>query len=120
MTSVGVTSCAGLPDEGPLAAGEIPDTCVVPWRSTGWTNDRNVNQMLEAMAARGEVATPVRRGSERLWDLAERVYPDDPVPPLDEAIRTRAELRLRALGVAGRGPPPSRVSPITSDRSASL
>ena len=89
-----------LTREGPLVAGEIPDTCVVPWRSTGWTNDRNVNQMLEAMAARGEVATPGRRGSERLWDLAERVYPDDPIPPLDEAIRTRAELRLRALGVA--------------------
>ena len=82
-----------LEDDGPLVAGEIPDTCVVPWRSTGWTNDRNVNQMLEAMAARGEVATPGRRGNERLWDLAERVYPDDPVPPLDEARRIRSELR---------------------------
>jgi uncharacterized protein YcaQ len=89
-----------LEREGPLVAGEIPDTCVVPWRSTGWTNDRNVNQMLEAMVARGEVATPGRRGSERLWDLAERVYPDDPIPPLDEAIRTCGELRLRALGIA--------------------
>ena len=54
------------------------------------------------MAARGEVATPGRRGSERLWDLAERVYPDDPMPPLDEATRTRAELRLRALGIRAR------------------
>jgi uncharacterized protein YcaQ len=86
--------------EGPLVAGEIPDTCAVPWRSTGWTNDRNVNQMLEAMAARGEVATSGRRGRERLWDLAERVYPDDPIPPLADAMRLRSELRLRALGVA--------------------
>jgi uncharacterized protein YcaQ len=46
------------------------------------------------------VATPGRRGSERLWDLAERVYPDDPIPPLDEAIQARGELRLRALGIA--------------------
>ena len=103
--------------EGPLVAGEIPDTCVVPWRSTGWTNDRNVNQMLETMVARGEVATPGRRGGERLWDLAERVYPDDPVPPLDEAIRTRAELRLRALGIArekGTAVPgePNHVGPV--------
>jgi len=89
-----------LTREGPLVAGELPDTCVVPWRSTGWTNDRNVNQMIEAMASRGEVATPGRRGGERLWDLAERVYPDDPVPTLEEAMRVRAELRLRALGIA--------------------
>jgi len=46
-----------------------------------------------------------RRGSERLWDLAERVYPDDPVIPADEALRIRDERRLRALGIArARGP----------------
>lgn len=89
-----------LADEGPLVAGEIADTCVRPWRSTGWTNDRNVNKMLDVMAARGEVATSARRGNERLWDLGERVYPDDPIPPLAEALRTRNELRLRALGIA--------------------
>jgi uncharacterized protein len=89
-----------LENEGPLVAGELPDTCVRPWRSSGWTNDRNVNQMLEIMTARGEVATAGRQGTERLWDLAERVYPDDPVPPLAEARRTRSELRLAALGIA--------------------
>ncbi len=89
-----------LEREGPLVAGELPDTCVRPWRSTGWTNDRNVNQMLEVMTARGEVATAGRQGNERLWDLAERVYPDDPVPPLVEARRMRSELRLAALGIA--------------------
>ena len=85
---------------GPLVAGELPDTCEVPWRSSGWTNDRNVNQMLEILSTRGEVATPGRRGNERLWDLAERVYPDDPIPSLADARRARAELRLRALGIA--------------------
>lgn len=25
-----------------LPSRELPDTCVVPWRSTGWTNNRNV------------------------------------------------------------------------------
>lgn len=89
-----------LADEGPLVAGELPDTSVVPWKSSGWTNDRNVNQMLEILAARGEVATPGRRGNERLWDLAERVYPDDPVPSREDAARLRNELRLRALGIA--------------------
>jgi len=27
---------------GPLSSRDIPDTCVVPWVSTRWTNNRNV------------------------------------------------------------------------------
>ncbi len=34
------------------------------------------------------------------WDLAERVYPDVPPVPLDEAVRVRARRRLAALGIA--------------------
>ncbi len=52
------------------------------------------------MVARGEVAVAGRQESERLWDLASRVYPDGPVVPLGEAERTRNERRLRALGIA--------------------
>ncbi len=49
--------------------------------------------------------SPGGRGGDRLWDLASRVYPDDPVVPADEALRTRDERRLRALGIArARGP----------------
>lgn len=89
-----------LTESGPLVAGELPDTCVVPWRSTGWTNDRNVNKMLDLLEAHGEVASCGRRGAERLWDLASRIHPDDPVPPLAEALQRRAALRLRSLGIA--------------------
>jgi uncharacterized protein len=90
---------------GPLPARELPDTCKVPWQSTGWNNNRNVGQLLDVMVRRGEVAVAGRRGAERLWDLATRVYPDDPVVPLDEARRVRNELRLSALGIArARGP----------------
>ena len=64
--------------QGPLPSRELPDTCVVPWGSTGWTNNRNVSQLLEIMVVRGEVAVAGRKGRERLWDLAARVYPDDP------------------------------------------
>ena len=77
----------------------------MPWRSTGWTNNRNVTQLLEFMVVRGEVAIAGRRGGDRLWDLAARVYPDDPVVPGDEALRIRNQRRLRALGIArARGP----------------
>jgi hypothetical protein len=37
-----------LGSSGPLNSRDIPDTCVVPWASTGWTNTRNVTQMLES------------------------------------------------------------------------
>ena len=87
--------------EGPLRGGEIPDTSQVSWKSSGWTNDRNVTQMLEFLAMRGEVAVSRREGRERVWDLAERVYPvgfeelSD-----DEATRRRADRRLGYLGLA--------------------
>jgi len=97
---------------GPLTSRELPDTCVVPWQSTGWTNDRNVSQMLELMVRRGEVAIAGRRGRERLWDLASRVYPDDPVVPEEEAARIRNERRLRALGIARARGPECPVEPI--------
>jgi uncharacterized protein YcaQ len=90
---------------GPLSVRDLPDTCKVPWKSTGWTNNRNVSQLLEFMVLRGEVAVAGRDGVERLWDLATRVYPDGPVIPADEARRTRNERRLHALGIARtRGP----------------
>ncbi len=94
-----------LGSSGPLPSRDLPDTCEVPWKSTGWTNNRNVTQLLEFMVLRGEVAIAGRRGRERLWDLATRVYPDDPVVPVDQARRIRDRRRLRALGIArARGP----------------
>jgi uncharacterized protein YcaQ len=98
-----------LAASGPLPSRQLPDTCAVPWRSTGWTNNRNVTQLLELMALRGEVAIAGRRGSERLWDLAGRVYPDDPVVPREEARRIRGERRLRALGIMRARRPKSPV-----------
>ena len=89
-----------LKKSGPLASREIPDTCVVPWASTGWTNNRNVTQMLEFLMMRGEVAIAGRVGRERLWDLPERVYPAVEVPPVEEAERRKDERRLASLGIA--------------------
>ena len=90
-----------LSNEGPLASRDIPDTCVVPWASTGWTNNRNVTQMLECLMMRGEVAISGRVGRERLWDLPMRVYPSAAViPAADEAERLKDERRLAALGIA--------------------
>jgi len=90
-----------LGSSGPLSSRDIPDTSVVPWSSTGWTNNRNVTHMLEFLMMRGEVAIAGRSGRERLWDLAERVYPAGVVvPSADDARRIRNERRLASLGVA--------------------
>jgi len=91
--------------EGPLPARALPDTCVVPWRSSGWNNGRNVQRMLDFMERRGEVAVSSREGRERLWDLAHRVQPDGEVVPAEEARLARDQRRLRALGIArSKGP----------------
>jgi uncharacterized protein YcaQ len=90
-----------LRKSGPLMSRDVPDTSVVPWESSGWTGNRNVTQLLEFLNARGEVAVAGRVGRQRLWDLAERVYPPvTQVVPLAEARRVLAVRRLRALGIA--------------------
>jgi uncharacterized protein YcaQ len=91
---------ARLDADGPLAARDLPDTCTVPWESSGWNNNRNVPRLLEFLEERGDVAVAGRQGRERLWDLAERIYPDDPPVPAEDAARQRDELRLRSLGIA--------------------
>ncbi|MDX6505453.1 MAG: uncharacterized protein QOG06_97 [Gaiellaceae bacterium] len=102
-----------LEGSGPLVSRDIPDTCVVPWASTGWTNKRNVSQMLEFLMMRGEVAIAGRVGRERLWDLAERVYPAGVVvPSVDEARRIRNERRLASLGIARQKRPAMPIEPV--------
>ena len=92
---------ARLEADGPLLSRDIADTSVVPWPSTGWTNNRNITKMLEALALRGEVAIAGRKGRQRYFDLPERVDPPDlPTLTLDEAIAHRNERRLAALGIA--------------------
>ena len=90
-----------LRDAGPLASREIADTSVVPWPSSGWKNERNVTQMLEFLVSRGEVAITARRGRERLFDLADRVYPPGRgTIPADAALGIRNDRRLASLGLA--------------------
>jgi uncharacterized protein YcaQ len=99
--------------DGPLPTSELPDTCVVPWKSSGWNNNRNVRMMLDLLVQRGEVAAAGGRGKDRLWDLASRVYPDDPPVPADEARRLRDERRLSSLGIARPSTTDSPIEPLS-------
>ena len=94
-----------LRSEGPLPARELPDSCVLQWRSTGWSHHRNVLRLLEFMESRGEVAVSARENRERVWDLASRIYPDSATLPEEQASALRERRRLASLGIArAKGP----------------
>jgi uncharacterized protein YcaQ len=92
-----------LRQEGPLPIGSLPDTCVLAWRSSGWNDGKNTRMLVAQLVQRGEVAVAGRLGRERIYDLADRVYPDDPVPPLADAEAELDRRRLRAFGLARAG-----------------
>jgi uncharacterized protein YcaQ len=55
--------------------------------------------MLELLASRGKIAVAGRDNGHRLWDLAERWWPETDTVPVKEAERILAEKRRRTLGV---------------------
>jgi uncharacterized protein YcaQ len=88
-----------LERSGPLLSRELEDHSVRTFESGGWYGNRNVAVMLDILHGRGLVAIVGRRNGQRLWDLAERWYPEVETVPLREAEKQRAEQRFRALGV---------------------
>jgi uncharacterized protein len=64
-----------------------------------WWGARQMGLMLEILAAQGEVAVVGRRGKQRVWDLAERWYPETETIPWQEAKPIIDDKRFRALGV---------------------
>jgi uncharacterized protein YcaQ len=89
-----------LERRGPLLSRELEDRGVAPWGEThGWWGSRTVPVMLEILHGRGAVAVVGRRDGQRLWDLAERWYPETEKVSLREAERALAEKRSRAVGV---------------------
>ncbi len=64
-----------------------------------WWGARNVSLMLQILNTRGVVAVVGRTGGSRLWDLAERWYPEVEKVSLRDAERAFAAKRLRAFGV---------------------
>jgi len=91
---------AELEGRGPLRSRDLEDQSSQGWRSRGWTNQRNLTQMLDYLSAQGRIAVAGRAGNERLWDIADRVLPTEwPRLTLEEATRIRARRRLRALGI---------------------
>jgi uncharacterized protein YcaQ len=88
-----------LERRGPLLSRELEDRAAERRGEHRWFGRRQVAQMLEALHRIGEVAVAGRRGGQRLWDLAERWYPESDLVTPREAERALAEQRFHALGV---------------------
>ena len=112
-----------LRERGPLLSREIETHASRAGQARHqWWGVRQLGLMLEVLAEVGKVAVVGRQGKQRVWDLAERWYPETEMLPLKEALAIYEEQRFRAIGVRlerGRlvahpeavdGPVPDRVT----------
>ncbi|MGZ4352636.1 MAG: DNA glycosylase AlkZ-like family protein, partial [Gaiellaceae bacterium] len=110
-----------LERNGPVLSRDLDGSLLPEREAHRWWGSRDVRLMLELLHARGEIAVAGRAGRQRLWDIAERVYPESGTIPWREASRLIEERQRRSLGVwlergelrahpeAPDGPVPDRV-----------
>ena len=91
-----------LETRGPLPSREIEADLMVSRDPHDWWGSRKVSLMLELLEGRGVVAVAGRQGKQRLWDLAERWYPEAESIPWPEARRQLEEKRRRSSFGASR------------------
>jgi len=84
---------------GPLLSRDLEDHSKGEPRNHRWYGNRRVGIMLGLLHRRGEIAIVGRQGGERLWDLAERWYPETERVAPAKAERLLEEKRGRAQGV---------------------
>ena len=89
-----------LERRGPLPSRELEHRSARAEEQYVWWGTRaHLTWMLELLHLRGRIAVAGRDRGQRLWDLAERWYPDTETVPAAEARRLLEEKRFRALGV---------------------
>jgi len=88
-----------LERNGPLLSRDLEHDLMPSGEKHRWWGDRQVRLMLEILTARGEIAVAGRVGTQRLWDLGQRVYPETETLSWREAERELEARRFRALGV---------------------
>ena len=89
-----------LERRGPMPSRELEHHAARANERTVWWGTRaQLTWMLELLHTRGRIAVAGRQSGQRLWDLAERWYPETETVPLADARRALDEKRFRALGV---------------------
>jgi uncharacterized protein YcaQ len=89
-----------LDQGGPLPSRELEHHAArFNERTVWWGTRAQMTWMLELLHQRGKIAVAGRQTGQRLWDLAERVWPQTETIPLAEARRMLDDKRFRAQGV---------------------
>jgi uncharacterized protein YcaQ len=89
-----------LERDGPLPSRELEHHAARYDERTVWYGTRaQMTWMLELLHQRGKIGVAGRQNGQRLWDLAERVWPQTETVPLADARRILDEKRFRAQGV---------------------
>jgi uncharacterized protein YcaQ len=89
-----------LDRRGPLPSRELEHHAArYDERTVWWGTRAQMTWMLELLHRRGKIAVAGRQTGQRLWDLAERVWPETETVPLAEARRVLDDRRFRAQGV---------------------
>src|SRR5206468_4560746 len=94
---------AEIKRNGPMLSRQFEKEARAGWKSSGWTNERNVSRMLDFLWTKGVLVVAGRSGGQKMWDVAERFLPDwtpREVLPEREVVRLSTQQSLRALGVA--------------------
>lgn len=92
-----------LRKRGPLRTSDFQDLAVKNYESTGWNVNRNVDRMLDYLWTKGKVMIAGRAGMQRVWDLAERWFPEwtpKETLTIQQSTRRAIERSVRALGLA--------------------
>jgi uncharacterized protein YcaQ len=88
-----------LDRNGPMLSRDLDADLLPRVDPHRWWGTRQVRLLLEVLQLHGEVAVAGRAGKQRLWDLAERVYPATETIPWPKAERLILERQRRSLGV---------------------
>jgi uncharacterized protein YcaQ len=111
-----------LERNGPMLSRDLKGELPRAEERHRWWGNTPVRLTIDLLQSFGEIAVAGRVGKQRLWDLAERVYPETDTVPWRTAERLIRERERRALGVwlergklhvhrdADDGPVPDRVT----------
>ena len=100
------TCCASSSGAGRCSPARSRTTRPTEREAHRWWGERKMGLMLGVLNARGEVAVVGRRGKQRVWDLAERWYPETETRAVaggrDASSRSGASARSASSSSKGR------------------
>jgi hypothetical protein len=89
--------------DGPLSSTDVEPRAAIDWY---WRPTNQVRALLEALAQAGILGIRRREGNRRVYDLAERLFPEDLLAErrdVDEQRAHKLRSRYRAHGLLGGG-----------------